>query len=369
MTNRTPTGILSSLLATVACLALTLPASAAEPVKAWKGGERGGVKTKHLHMPLSNEEFYTDRYTAEAWFEDGSRLWVSFLVNNFGPGTGKMKVRARFIEKGGKEHYVSDKVDSDDYTVDNGDSFSVSAKAQKLSGKPRNIKVKGKAGKYSWNLTFKSGLKPFRPGTGRTEFGTEGGLYYDHTLVQPKAVVTGKVNGAATKGYGYVIHTHGNIAPFNMFKNYIQVRSIDGDTVVWFHEFVTPAKYGGKRVGYLYVAHKGEKIIGTSYFKRKLADMKTDTKHSNKYKIPMRILVQAKSRKAEVQVKLAADKIIGRQDELKSRNAFEAALIKQYAQPVAYTMSSKLQVTFKKGDAEPVEAVVDGQYELNHLNR
>jgi len=360
--------VLTTCLCVGAISALALPATAAEPIKAWKGEAARGVKTEHLYMPLTEEEYYSDRYTVEAWFEDGTRVWVSFLVNNFGPGTHKMKVRARFHEKGGKEHYVSDTVERKEYTVKNEKPFHVSAKAQTLSGTPSNIKVKGKSGAYSWNLSFKSGLRPFRPGTGRTEFG-DGSLYFDHTLVQPKAEVSGTVNGKAIKGYGYVIHTHGNIAPFSMFKNYLQVRSIDSDTVVWFHEFTTPAKYGGKRVGYLYVARDGKKLVGTTWYKRKFADMKPDTAHANKYKVPMKILVQGKRKATKLQVKVAADKIIGRVDELKSRGAFEAALIKQYAQPVNYTMSAKVQVVVQEGEAEAVESVSDAAYEISHLNR
>lgn len=374
---RNPPTMSTPLLRTLLlCTAITMVASTAtaqEPIFPWKGGEGRGVRAEHLHMPLTDEENYSDRYTAEAWFEDGTRVWVSFLVTNFGPGTGKMTVRSRWYEADGKEHYTRHVLDRGDYNTGTG-PFFVEGANHKLSGVPRRIKVQGKSQAFTFNLTFASGLRPWRPGTGRTTFGEAQETYFDTTLVQPKADVTGWVEkgGAKTqvKGYGYVIHTFGNVAPYNMYKRFLNVRSLDGDTVVYLKEFVTPGRYGNKRVRYLYVARAGEVLVATTRFRLRFGNLETDGRHANRYQVPMEITTTVKRGERIIKIKVVASAIVGREDVLQERSAFEAALIKQYAQPVNYTMDAQVHVAVQEGeDGEPVMSSQECAYEVSHLNK
>ena len=123
-----------SIPAIVVCALLCLVVdAAAEPVKVWKGGEGRGVRAEHLTMPLTEEAFYSDRYTAEAWFDDGSRVWVSILVKNFGLSKGTMTVKSRWIDADGKTHYTKSQVARGKYTV-TAAPFSVSAAGPRHPG-------------------------------------------------------------------------------------------------------------------------------------------------------------------------------------------------------------------------------------------
>lgn len=348
------------------CL-LAVPAVADDKVVPWSEGKATGVTADHLAMPMTDEEFYFDRYSTEAWFKDGTHAWVSVVVHNMGPGSGKLTVKSRWYEKSGKEHYSKQELKPGQYTISN-KPFSVEAGGHKLSGVPRTIKVHGKSGPYTYDLTFASGLAPWRPGTGRINFGDEG-QYYDTTLVQPKAKVTGSVSGPSGKaqleGHGYVIHSHGNIAPYFMQKRYLYVRSFDGDTVVWMGHMITSAKYGAKPVGYLYVA-RGEKVlVATGGVRLGTGNNKVDSQHENKYAIPWELTAAAKRGNTTVKVKLVATKQIGRDDVLKGMGAIEAALMKPFAQPVDYTLEANVTVSVQEGDAAPVESTEPAAYEVS----
>ncbi len=356
--------------ALLAAVWISTAASAGETIDAWSAGE-AGVKPAHLALPLEEGEFYSDRYTAEAWFKDGSRVWVSFLVSNLGPGTHKLTVKSRWYETNGKEHYLKKELDAGDYTA-SAEPFKVSGAGITLSGSPRAIRVVGTVDGYSYDLTFKSGLAPWRPGTGRTVFGTDTTRYLDATLVQPKAVVTGSVTKGgktALEGFGYVTHTIANIAPYDMQTRFIEIRSIDTDTVVWLKQFKAPEKFGGKTYGYLYVARGGEVLVASKAVNLKLENVVTDSKHPNKYKVPLLITASGKRKGKDITIRVEAPKIDSRDDELQSRNAFEAALIKQYAQPVNYGMDGTVTVTVTEEGKEPVVSTAKAAFTVSHLNK
>ena len=361
-----------TFLSAVALCAVLAPAARAdEPVSPWKAG-KAGVSLENLAMPLTDEEYYSDRYTAEAWFKDGTRVYVSVLVTNLGPGTGKMTAKTRWYEKSGKEHYAKKELDRGDYKISNS-PFSVEAGHIRLSGTPQRFKVTGSVEGYSYDLTFASGLSPWRPGTGRTTFGATGEKYFDTTLVQPRAVVTGSVTQGgqrtALDGYGYVLHTFGNMAPHAMYKRFLELRSIDGDTVVYLKQFTTPAEYGGKTVGFLYVARDGKPLVTSTGFGLKLGRVQTDGAHANKYKVPLELSTTVKRGDTTIDIVVSAPKIAGREDVLAGMSGLERTLVAPYAQPVNYSMDAEITVSVKQGDAEPVVSKEKASYGVSHLNK
>ncbi|HIA03845.1 MAG TPA: hypothetical protein EYN66_18390 [Myxococcales bacterium] len=283
-----------------------------------------------------------------------------------------MTVKSRWYEASGKEHYFKKELSRGDYKVSSA-PFSVEAAGYKLWGSPRSIKVRGKAGAFSYNVTFASGLRPWRPGTGRTEFGESGTHYYDTTMMQPKAKVSGWVSkgGAKSKlkGYGYVIHTHTNMAPHNMFKRLTEIRSIDSDTVLHLKQFKTPGGFGGKNVGFLYLARGGKVIASSTGFRLKSSNFKRDGKHANHYKVPLLLSTSLKRKNKLIEITITASRISGRDDVLASMGMIKRALIKQFAQPVNYTMDATVKISIKEGDAEPVVTEEKVSYEVHHMNK
>ena len=89
-------------------LLTTAAAAAKEPVAVWKGGKGYGVKTEHLAMPLTEETHYSDRYTLEAWLDDGTRMYVSVLAKNF--PKSNVTIKSRFTDKAGKNHRTTKKI-------------------------------------------------------------------------------------------------------------------------------------------------------------------------------------------------------------------------------------------------------------------
>jgi len=364
---------MTGIFPVIAVLVGMIPcALAAEPIQAWKGGSGRGVRAEHLVMPLTHEEHYSDRYTFEAWFEDKTQLYVSILVSNFGAGTHKMTFKSRWTDTKGKNHRVTKKLKRKQYTV-TGSPFSVEAAGHRVWGKPGRMHVKGQSGSHSYQITFSGGLRAWRPGTGRTTFGEDQALYLDTTLVAPKANVSGWVKHDGSKkslsGYGYILHTHSNIAPPTMMNRFLEVRSIDGDTVVYMKRFVTPSRFGGKQFGYLYVARNG-KVVGTSTRNSiRYGNKTTDKKHTNRYKVPLTLQTQTKRKNRHIDVRVTAPKVSSRKDPLKSLSALERVVAEQYTKPMNYSMDATVTVSVTEGDSGPVTSKEKGAYRVSHLNK
>ncbi len=359
-------------LALLSTLFVAGTAAAADPFTPWTSGEKGGVGAADLAVALEDGEFYSDRYTLEAWFEDKSRIYISYLVSNLGPGTGKLTVKSRVIDAAGKEHYFKKEVDQGGYQV-SASPFKYTAAGHTLSGSARSFSASGNGGSFSFDLDFKSGLAPWKPGNGHAGFGVDEQGYLKTALIQPKAVVTGSVTlggkKASVKGYGYVVHTSSNIPPHGTYKRFVDIRSIDGETVVWLKQFTMTEQYGGKTLGYLYVARGDQVLVAAGRVSLKMDKVQTDGKHANKYKVPLVITATGKRKDTEIAISIEAPSIAGREDELESRGAVEAALIRQYAQPVRYTMDAKVTVTVTEAGKEPVVSTEKASYEVSHLNK
>ena len=192
-------------------------------------------------------------------------------------------------------------------------------------------------------------------------------------MVAPKANVQGWVKHKGAKksvsGYGYILHTHSNIAPPTVMKRLLEVRSIDGDTVVYLRRFVTPSRYDGKQFGYLYVARNGKVVATSTRHSLRYAKKSTDRKHANRYQVPLSLQSKLKRKGRHVEVRITAPKIASRRDPLKSLSALERMVAEQYAKPMNYSMNATATVSVTEGDGEAVTSTAKAAYRVSHLNK
>lgn len=334
-------------------------------------GPARAVSDNDMLPAMLDGEYYSDKYTIEGYFKDGGDIYVSLLIKNFGMGDGKLTFKSRLslpdgrtLRGGGNEK------SKDDWSFSKG-PFTLEADGQKISGKPREFVVSGKGEGYSYEITFKASVAPWRPGSGRITFGSND-IVWDTTLLQPKSRISGwiEVDGQKKEvgGYGYAVHTYANVPPHEHATHWVDFRSISGSTVVYYKEFKAPEKLGGAIYPYLLVAHKGKIVYDSLSTKATYGDWETDNKHENKYRIPRKLLIEDTKDGKTLRLAIVAGKLLGREDVIAGLSSVEAAIVSKIAKPVNYRLKGKFEVEVTGGE-ETVKGSGSGTFEVNHLNK
>jgi hypothetical protein len=352
----------AALVALTVCCARQNTASA-DPASAF-GSSDVAVTDKHLAPTIPSGENGFAKYTFEAYFPDGRKIYWAGSISNFGFGDGKAEIKSR-VEGGaiGKRS-GRDKKDQGDYKTSASPVLFQVGK-HKLSGTTAAIRLEAAGKGYTFDLTFKPDVAPWRPGSGRVE--TAQG-YFDTTFLVPKGTVTGTitVDGTAEQvtGYGYGMYDHGNLAPYDQGKRWVKIRSIDGDAILHLRQFAPP---DGEPVTWLFVGHKDKTVVTSTTPKATFGSLSTDSKSSEGYKVPKALVIEASSGGNKVTVGLKGTGSYRRTDELAKLSAVERAVASKFAKPVRYNYDADFEI--RATGPAAFEATGSGaEFEITHMN-
>lgn len=344
--------------------------SYASGIDAYTGTARA-VSDKDMLPAMLDGEHYSDKYTIEGYFKGGGDIYVSLLIKNFGMGDGKLTFKSRLTLADGTSLRGGGNEKARDKWSFATSPFSLEADGQKITGKPREFVVSGAGEGYTFEITFKASVPPWRPGSGRITFGSND-IVWDTTLLQPKSAISGwiEVNGERKEigGYGYAVHTYANVPPHEHAKRWVDFRAISGSTVVYYKEFTAPEKLGGATYPYLLVAQKGKVVFESLTAKVTYGDWQTDNKHENKYRVPEKLLITDEKDGKKLKLAIAAGKLKGREDVIEGLSAIEGAIVSKLAKPVNYRYGGKFEVSIETPEGE-VTGSGSGTLEVNHLNK
>ena len=344
--------------------------SYASGIDAFTGSARAVTDNDMLPAMLDGE-YYSDKYTIEGYFKGGGDIYVSLMIKNFGMGDGKLTFKSRLSLPEGKTlRGGGNEKSRDDWSYTKG-PFTLEADGQKITGKPREFTVSGTGDGYTYEITFKATVSPWRPGSGRITFGSND-VVWDTTLLQPKSKISGwiEVGGERREvtGYGYGVHTYANVPPHEHAKRWVDYRAISGSTVVYYKEFTAPEKLGGGTYSYLLVAHKGKIVYDSLTTKATYGDWETDNKHENKYRVPKKLLIEDDKDGRKLRLAIVAGKLLGREDVIAGLSSMEAAIVSKIAKPVNYRFNGRFEVEVVEPEGT-VKGSGSGTLEVNHLNK
>jgi hypothetical protein len=344
--------------------------SSAGPASGYAVADKRAASEADLVPALLEGEFYNDRFTVEAYLDGGIEIYTSAFVTNFGMGDHKLKFKSRVKLSPDRVLRGGDKELARESWAFVASPFSITADGQKLSGAPERLVVQGSGEGYTFELTYEPAVAPWRPGAGRITFGSAES-FLDTFLIQPKSKVKGwlEVDGARREvsGHGYALRTYGNVAPHDAAKWQLDVRAIEGDTVLYLRHFKTPDAAGGAEMGFLLLAKGGEVIFESTEFKVEYSRLVLDEEHENKYEVPEALTIRAENAGRSLELSINTTARTKREDMNKSLSAMEKALVGRFAKPVAYTYAAEF--TAKVTGTQTVEGGGKARYEFNHINK
>jgi hypothetical protein len=354
-------------------LALAAPAArAADPVRPWSG-PRTVVKVKHLVPVMHDADEYWDKYTFSSDLGDRGSFYFSAGITNLGLGSGKLELKARLTVDGRKFESKLQK-DHDDWKLDKGDTFTLSAEKASMSGNPDQLVFKNEVGGDAFEVTFTPVVRPWRPRDGQVTFGKDQKVFDVTMFPLCKVHIHYKQDGGEWKDLdatGWGSHTWGDQMMYSEARWTLDLHAIQGDYTIYMRELGLNDQYGGLRIPYLLIT-KGNSILIESYdYQFNATSVFTDEQHENKYRVPEEFTLLGKdaedaNRMFRAVVKKKALK--KRDDVLASMGGLKAAVVGRYAKPVEYDYDVDYTFEVKNGDdVQRIQGV--GVYEVNQLNK
>jgi len=137
----------------------------------------------------------------------------------------------------------------------------------------------------------------WRPGSGRVTFGESRKKFYDFVMAHSRAAVTGSLcleegrTCVPLKGMLYADHCYVNLLPTEQAVNWYSLRAFGKELSVNYIEFVTPEKYGSRRIPWLQVADDQAVLWGTLNVDQKLSGYTADPASGDRYPTVMELSV------------------------------------------------------------------------------
>ncbi len=325
-------------------------------------------------MPKQSGNTYYDKYTFDGYFEGKASSYFSILNSNMLVKREIVEVQSRITLPDGRELRTKEELKKGEWSAEKqGGNFTLKLGKHTVTGDLRKWTVRVQGEGYEAELVYEAQVPAWRPQSGRTYFGSDKSLYFDLTLLSPRAEVTANVKvGAETfalKGLGWGSHSQANVEPHRQAKRWLTLRSHSGAWVVWVNEFVTTSMFGEVRVPWLLVA-KGRKVLFQSFnYTLTAKETKTDEKHPNRYTMPMAFVIDAQDGANTLKLAVKARKLKARKDQLERLSAIERAVVSKVSQPITYELDAdySLEMTI---DGQPLAHKARGvRYEVEFLTK
>ena len=345
---------------------------AREPVRAWQGS-RSVVKAHHLVPKVKSGEGYGEKYTFNADFGERGSFYFSLAITNLGFGDRKMEAKGRLTVDGESFRWKK-KLDSDEWSFTKAPNFSISAGPATISGTPRRLVMTAKTSGQTIEAVMTPIAQPWRPRNGQVLFGKKRAVTDFTVFPLGQVAVSYKTTGGEEKtveGRGFGTRTWSELATYEQSRSSLEFRGISGDSTVYIREIMPSQEYEQNRVAYLLIT-KGKQILVESFdFELRPTDVETDSKHPNRYKVPVSFDILGKD--SEDQTRLVLGRVVkkslrSRSDMLKSMNSVVRMVAKRYSQPVSYSYETDFVFQIKQGeDVQRLSGV--GRYGVYHWKK
>jgi hypothetical protein len=349
----------SALQAVAVAVALAFCTVAQAEPSGWASKKASATPTmKQLVPQMSSEESYTERYTFSANLDGGGHIGADFTISNLGWGDGQGAVQVRVKLPGQKNYTYSKKVSEGDWSFAK-NKFHLDIANTSVTGKGTDrfqIKHQGKDAKF--DITFKNTISMWQPGDGRID--TDEG-YYKFDVIAPRADISGKVyiggkwHEVTGSQEGYADHVAMNVAPFDLAKRFMRMRTSKGDVFIIWREITLTEALGGESMTWVMVGYK-DKIVfsdpdATISIGKSIKDPKTG------YRVPLSVQIDGDSGKDSIKL-VVRGKRFKRKDLLASYGSAARAVASTMTEPYAYTVEAKYKLKMTIGGAT---AVVGGE--------
>jgi hypothetical protein len=333
----------------------------------WADGASGGRPTaKELIPTMSSEEAYTERFVFSTDVDGGGHIGVDFTISNLGWGDGHGAASVRVSLPGVKKYTFNEKVDSDDWKYGK-DNFSLDIAKTHVHAVGDGTYILKHDGSVKLELTFKSTVPMWRPGTGRIK--VDDG-YYKFAVIAPRADVSGRVFIGGkwvtikSTNNGYAEHSATNVAPYELGTRYSRMRTVEGDVFVMWRETKLSKEYGARSYTFVLVTYKDKVVFGDASAKIKFGNVRRDSKTG--YAVPLTVQIDGDSGGDSIKMIVEGSKY-SRSNLLDSYGAAAKAAAALVTDPYRFSVDNKytLQMTIQ-GTTATISG--DGRMVFDYVN-
>jgi predicted secreted hydrolase len=290
------------------------------------------------------KEFYTEWWSFVFQLEDGYWTDAVFSITNIGPGDGKGKVDTELELPDGQKFKESKDLALGEWSNAK-DTFRLSFGENTLNGplEAMTLHLKNRSFEAEYKIT--NLVPPWKPGSGRVQFGARADQYYLFQIIAPIARVEGTVRidgeeqARTVKGLVYVEHHVASAGLAEFPKQWIRFRTQDPQTTFLLGDLRTPDGYGGKPIRFVVLWKDGVKQFESVDFQLKFDRVRPDIKKAE-YQIPQILEFQGTDGDAKFHGAFKAPKDGGRTDFLEEADAATRFVVSKFARPMLYNWNS-----------------------------
>lgn len=366
--------LLSVIVAGLLLLAVApTPAAGTEPIFPFEGIERSraalnrGLEEKALAFHPLPGRIYNEQKFCLCQANSGHMLLIGFYIVRAGP-IEKYGISLTVILPDAKRIFVKKIFDEEDFHVST-EKCSVRAGGSSFEGRYPDYTLHIEDEKATLTLRIHDQVPGWRPGNGRVYFGAEREKFYDFVMANTRATARGTLKLAGVKdvipidGMFYSDHCYVNLLPTEQALNWYSLRAFGERISVNYIEFVTPQKYGSRRVPWLVVADDREILYATLDVEQTLARHRIDRETKYEYPTIMGLAVD------EPGLRLTADvealRILDRFDVFADLNPALRFVAKAFFhRPILFRFMSRYRIDLKLAATEErpaVEEVLEGK--------
>ncbi|HQG49591.1 MAG TPA: hypothetical protein PK373_10925 [Sedimentisphaerales bacterium] len=308
----------------------------------------------HFDAPESRgNEFYSEWWSFVFTMDDGYWAYVQFLVSNLGSGDGNVTVRAQLRLPDDQEFSEKTELNAEQWSWAR-DRFEITFGDNSLAGPLDALVIKVKNASFEAEYRLKNLVPPWKPGTGRAQYGASPSRYFQFTVMAPIAQMEGTVRVAGedkartVKGIVHADHSLTTIGMQEQAKRNMRFRSINPKSTLLITDIEPPSIYGTERIQYAVLWADGKKVFETTRLDIKYGNDYVDPKKAG-YACPRLIEIGAKDGDQTARIVLKMDKLTGREDFLETANAATRFVVSKFAKPMMYDFDGRFAAEIKSG--------------------
>jgi len=319
-------------------------------------------------QPASNsgEGLLMQKWTVNAYGNDGSSLRVVFELANFSEKDRLMEMTGQSLKSKGafvKAEFTSADGKRKNIEQAAGGDWSFNASKQLLGIASSSLKLEKSVFKLSFesdDMRIELDLRPldgpWKPAGEKAIYGNLKNHFFDVVLFAPRAEVKGVVRlrefGQSVEkrfaGEATLVYEATNIRAAELSKRRLDVAYFDKNNTVIFGGFAQPSKMNGLSHSWMYYKKAGSQaqmsVKNSVKFKKQI--------EGEHYAVPKSIEISTGSGAGALKLTLLTENIIRRIERLDQRENIHGFVARQFSKPVEYELECAASLT---GTGAPAE--------------
>lgn len=347
-----------------------------DPLKAFSGDpEEVGLEDllPHADAPENRgNRFYSEWWSVVFRLEGGYNAYVQFLVTNMGVEEGRAAVTAEFKQPGKDRIRNRFETDRKGWSAAS-DRFELSFGPNRMSGPVDALVLHLENESFQAEFRLANLFPPWKPGSGRAQYGRSARRYWMFHLPAPAARVEGTVvvkeDGSRheVRGLAQVEHQVLSIGTHEQARRMARFRQIGDREVFLFRDVETPPEYDGAPIRFLVFFRDGKVAFQSLAPEVRTSDFYTDPDREG-YQAPRLLEFRSAGGDLRLRGAIKAVRMTGREDFLEDSSTMVRFVVGKFAKPIQYYFDGTFALEVSGPDGQKKETRGKGSYYFTVVN-